>query len=70
MEKLSAPARLFDIVDIQLQKFPKDDMLCLKEKNKWRYYSTREVKETAAKLSAGLSQSDIGFKDNTPEGVD
>lgn len=70
MENLPKPTRLFDIVDLQLQKFPKNDMLSNKENNKWKRYSTQEVKEITTRLSTGLMQMGIGFKDHTPEGVD
>lgn len=70
MNNGSAFSRLFDIVDVQLQKFPKSDMLCIKEGSKWIKYSTQDVKNIVDQLSCGLLEMGIGFKDHTPEGVD
>lgn len=70
MNNGSAFSRLFDIVDVQLQKFPKSDMLCIKEGSKWIKYCTQDVKNIVDQLSCGLLEMGIGFKDHTPEGVD
>ena len=45
--------RLFDAVDYQLNKFPKQDMFGAKENGNWKTYSTQEVKDIVNKLSAG-----------------
>jgi len=47
-------SRLFDCIDLQLQKFPKADMMAGKENGTWKKFSTAEVKEQVNKLSAGL----------------
>ncbi|HEX8331410.1 MAG TPA: long-chain fatty acid--CoA ligase [Segetibacter sp.] len=62
--------RLFDSVDHQLKSFPKDDMLSAKENGVWRKYSTKEVKETVDKLSAGLLQLGVSANDMTVERAD
>lgn len=63
-------ARLFDIIDVQLHKFPKKNMFNKKVANSWKEYSTREVKELIDRLSAGLLSLKVGFKEDSPEGVD
>jgi len=62
--------RLFDAIDYQLEKFPKEDMLVGKENGKWRKYSTQEVKDIANHLSAGLLQLGVSANDFTAEGSD
>ena len=52
--------RLFDAIDHQLEKFPKQDMLSAKENGQWRTYSTQEVKDIVNRFSAGLLQ--LGVK--------
>ena len=65
------PNRLFDCIDHQLANFPKDDMLAAKEEGGiWRKYSTREVRETVDKFSAGLIHLSIGPNDSSIEGRD
>ncbi len=61
------PLRLFDCLDYQLEKFPKEDMLVAKENGKWRNYSTQEVRETSLKLAAGLRSLGISGNDMTTE---
>lgn len=61
------PLRLFDCLDYQLEKFPKEDMLVAKENDKWRKYSTQEVRETSLKLAAGLRSLGISGNDMTTE---
>jgi long-chain acyl-CoA synthetase len=62
--------RLFDAVDYQLNKFPKQDMFGAKENGNWKTYSTQEVKDTVNKLSAGLLELGVNGNDFTPEGSD
>ncbi len=58
------PTRLFDCIDYQLEKFPKEDMFSAKEEGGiWRKYSTTEVKETVEKLAAGLIHLGISAND-------
>jgi long-chain acyl-CoA synthetase len=62
------PTRLFDCIDYQLGKFPKEDMFSAKEEGGiWRKYSTAEVKETVDKLAAGLIHLGIGANDMSIE---
>lgn len=67
MEK---PSRLFDAVDLQLQKFSDVEMLAAKENGIWRIYHTKEVKDIVSRFTAGLLQLGIGGKDFTPERAD
>ena len=62
------PTRLFDCIDYQLEKFPKEDMFSAKEEGGiWRKYSTTEVKETVEKLAAGLIHLGISANDMSIE---
>jgi long-chain acyl-CoA synthetase len=66
---MTDPKRLFDCLDYHLEtSLP--DMLAGKENGKWRTYSTKEVKETVDKLSAGLLNLGISRGDMTAEGRD
>jgi len=62
--------RLFDCIDYQLSKFPKETMLAAKENGTWRSYSTTEVKETVNALTAGLIKKGCSGNDMTIEGAD
>ncbi len=62
--------RLFDAIDHQLEKFPKQDMLSAKENGQWRTYSTQEVKDIVNRFSAGLLQLGVSANDMTAEGSD
>lgn len=64
------PLRLFDCLDYQLEKFPKEDMLVGKENGVWRRYSTQEVRDTSLKLAAGLLSLGVSGNDMTTEGRD
>ena len=65
------PTRLFDCINYQLEKYPKEDMLAAKEEGGiWRKYSTGEVREIVDKLSAGLIHLNIGPNDRSIEGRD
>lgn len=67
---MTTTKRLFDAIDHQLEKFPKEDMLAAKENGQWRKYSTQEVKEIVNKFSAGLLQLGVSANDMTAEGCD
>lgn len=67
---MDQPRRLFDIIEHQLQHFPKSDMLVGKENNIWKKYSTSEVADLTLRFSAGLLNLGIGNGDHTPEGSD
>jgi long-chain acyl-CoA synthetase len=56
-------SRLFDYIDFQLNKFPKDDMFCGKENGRWKNYSTAEVKDLVNRLSAGLVKLGVSGHD-------
>jgi len=65
------PTRLFDCIDYQLAQGAKEDMLAAKEEGGiWKKYSTREVRETVDKFSAGLLHMQIGPNDMSIEGRD
>lgn len=61
---------MFDCVDYQLSKFPKEDMLAAKTKDGWRPYSTLQVQQTVNMLSAGLVKKGLSGNDMTIEGAD
>jgi long-chain acyl-CoA synthetase len=67
---MEQPLRLFDVIDYQLEHFPKPDMLVGKENNVWRKYSTQEVADLTLRFAAGLLQLGFGNGDATPEGTD
>lgn len=63
-----SPNRLFDCIEVQLQKFPREDMFAAKEEGGiWHKYSTSAVKEIVDKLAAGLIHLGIGAKDGSNE---
>jgi long-chain acyl-CoA synthetase len=67
---MNEQSRIFDYIDYQLNKFPKDDMFCGKENGKWIKYSTAEVKEIVNKLSAGLLKLGVSGHDMHIENQD
>ncbi len=62
--------RLFDCIDLQLEKFPKPDMFAAKEDGQWKSYSTETVKNIVNNLSAGLLSLGLSGNDMTAEGSD
>ena len=62
--------RLFDCIDLQLEKFPKPDMFAAKEDGQWKSYSTEAVKNIVNNLSAGLLSLGLSGNDMTAEGSD
>lgn len=62
--------RLFDCIEYQLEKFPKEDMLAAKVEGHWKKYSTEEVQYMVNRLSAGLAKLGLSGKDFSPEGSD
>ena len=62
--------RLFDSLDDQLAKFPKDDMLVAKENGKWVKNSTQKVKDTVDAFSKAIMAKGLGGNDMTTEGAD
>ncbi|MFT3845793.1 MAG: long-chain fatty acid--CoA ligase [Lacibacter sp.] len=66
-----SPSRLFDCIEYQLQKFPREDMFAAKEEGGiWHKYSTLAVKEMVDKLAAGFIHLGISANDMTNEGRD
>ena len=52
--------RLFDMLERDLNEFPKEDALCCKENGIWVKYSTKKYVEIVNNLSYGLLQ--LGIK--------
>lgn len=67
---MNEPRRLFDVIELQLENFPKEDMMAAKENGSWKKYSTPEVKDIVNKLSAGILQLGLSGNDMTDEGAD
>ncbi len=67
---MTQPRRLFDCIAVQLEKYPKEDMLAAKENGTWKTYSTTEVRDIVNKLSAGLLALGVSGKDMSDEGTD
>jgi long-chain acyl-CoA synthetase len=64
------PKRLFDCLEMNLERENLPDMLTGKEDGKWISHSTTEVADTIQKLSAGLFRLGISGEDRTVEGMD
>jgi long-chain acyl-CoA synthetase len=67
---MNKPHRLFDCIDLQLQKGSVQGALVAKENGQWRKYSTQDVKNIVDKLSAGLLALGVNSGDMTVEGRD
>ena len=67
---MNKPHRLFDCIDLQLEKGGIEGALVAKENGQWRKYSTQEVKNIVDKLSAGLLALGVSSGDMTVEGRD
>jgi len=67
---MTDPKRLFDCLEMNLEKEPLPDMLAGKENGKYRMFSTTEVAETIEKLTTGLLRIGISGEDRTIEGID
>src|SRR5215210_648548 len=67
---MNKPHRLFDCIDLQLQKGSVEGALVAKEKGVWRKYSTQEVKGIVDGLSAGLLALGVSSGDMSVEGRD
>src|SRR5688572_1476955 len=67
---MTEPRRLFDCLALHLEREPLEVMLSGKESGQWKTYSTKNVADTADKLSAGLLSLGIGHNDMTVEGRD
>lgn len=62
--------RLFDSIDYQLSRFPKEDMMVEKKDGKWQPYSTVKVKEIVDALSTGLLSKGFSGNDMSIEAAD
>ncbi|HEX8547224.1 MAG TPA: AMP-binding protein, partial [Cytophagaceae bacterium] len=51
--------RLFDLLQYQLENFPKDDALCCKSEREWKKYATKQVIQNANRVSLALLKSGI-----------
>ncbi|MHA4812629.1 AMP-dependent synthetase/ligase [Flavitalea flava] len=67
---MTSPTRLFDCLQLHLEKSPLPDMLAAKENGAWKTYSTEQVAETVNKISGGLLKLGISGGDLSPEGMD
>ena len=67
---MDKPRRLFDCIELQLSRFPKEDMMAAKINGSWKTYSTQEVKDNVNSLSAGLLQRGLSGNDMSDEGSD
>ena len=67
---MTDPKRLFDCLELNVERENLPDMLAGKEDGKWITHSTTEVAETIQKLSTGLFRLGISGEDRTVEGVD
>ncbi|MHB1921411.1 MAG: AMP-dependent synthetase/ligase [Chitinophagaceae bacterium] len=64
------PSRLFDLMDYQLARYPKEDMFASKQEGKWKKYPVGEVKEMIDQLSWGFLQLGLSRKDGVPQNQD
>ncbi len=55
--------RIFDVLQYQLQNYPREDALCDKKAGNWRKYSTNQVVEIVDKVSLGLLKMGYGPND-------
>ena len=67
---MTEPKRLFDCLEMNLEREHLPDMLAGKEDGKWRTFPTTEVAETIEKLSTGLFRAGVSGGDRTIEGID
>ena len=67
---MTEPTRLFDCLQYHLERTPLPVMLSAKESGQWKGYSTREVKTTVDRLSAGLLKLGITAGDMSVTGRD
>jgi long-chain acyl-CoA synthetase len=67
---MTDPKRLFDCLEMNVERENLPDMLAGKEDGKWITHSTAEVAETIQKLSTGLLRLGISGEDRTVEGID
>jgi long-chain acyl-CoA synthetase len=67
---MTDPKRLFDCLELNVERENLPDMLAGKEDGKWITHSTNEVADTIQKLSTGLFRLGISGEDRTVDGMD
>ncbi len=67
---MKEPTRLFDCLELLVEKGEQSDLLAGKVNGSWKLYSTRDVKNTVDQLATGLMINGIGYNDGTVEGRD
>jgi long-chain acyl-CoA synthetase len=64
------PKRLFDLLEMNLEKGSLPDMLAGKENGAYKLHSTAAVADTIERLSTGLFRLGVSGEDRTVEGID
>src|SRR6185437_1042028 len=64
------PKRLFDCLELHLEKDPLPDMLAARENGTWKTYSTTDIATLVRQLSTGLLRLGIPGGDRSVEGID
>ncbi len=67
---MTDPKRLFDCLELNLEREHLPDMLVGKESGAWKAYGTAQVAETIGKLSAGLLRMGISGEERILEKMD
>ncbi|TCJ18731.1 long-chain fatty acid--CoA ligase [Flaviaesturariibacter flavus] len=67
---MKTPHRLFDCLDILVERSPDSPLLAGKERGSWRTWSVREVNEKVEQLAVGLMALGLGGNDMSVEGRD
>jgi long-chain acyl-CoA synthetase len=67
---MTDPKRLFDCLELHLEKDPLPDMLAAKENGIWKTYSTTDIAALVRQLSTGLLRLGIPGGDRSLEGID
>ncbi|MBL7769236.1 MAG: long-chain fatty acid--CoA ligase [Flavipsychrobacter sp.] len=67
---MNQPQRLFDCLQVLMDKNPTQPLLSGKENGQWKEYTVKEVKELVDQLSGGLLNLGMGCGDMSPEGRD
>lgn len=64
---MKEPNRLFDCLEILLEKGIQPDLLASKENGEWKKYDTRQVKSIVDALTLAFVQKDLGYHDGSIE---
>ncbi len=67
---MNEQSRLFDFVSMQLEEFPREDMLTGKVGGEWKSYSTAEVTGITHRLAAGMLRLGLSGNDRQIEHQD